>query len=356
VKNLKVCVFVILGLLLGILSVLNACATTPESPATTPEKPVELSLAHMFPPESAPALVTDHWAEKIKNDSNGRLTIRSYPSDTLIKAPDMVSGVVEHAADIGYAFVYKPEGFELSTSFNFILAAPDTVTAGRIYDDIWQKYPKEMANEWNDVKVLWLSPSVPQFLTLIKKPAHTLADMKGLQIRVPAKELGDLITAWGATPVYMSYSDYLIAIDKGTVDGAIDMFSSILDCKLGGKVKYFVILRSGSLGCPTPVFVIMNKNSYNKLPSDLQKVIDDSLEWGKKSSIEMWAASDADSKAYFTGEGGEIIYLSPDEEAKWVVALNDVKTKYAQTLDAKGLPGTELLNFINERVKYYAEQ
>jgi TRAP-type C4-dicarboxylate transport system substrate-binding protein len=341
-KNSKRVIFILLVLVIVAFLPLNAFSKG---------KPVELRLAHMFPVGATSHKHIEQWANKIATDSNGRLTIRIFPVGTLIAAPpEIYSGVAKGVADLGLTFRYKPEGYGIGVTFPFIMGAPDTVTATRIYDDLWKKFPKQMGEEWKEVKILYLTASMPQYL-IARKTLRRLEDIKGLQIRVPSREMGDLIKELGATPVYMSTPDFMIGIEKGTVDGAVLIFEAIPDNKLGGRIKYVV---THSLGVPTPVGVFMNKDSFNSLPADLQKVIENSCEWGKEDMLRYWSAGYENAKKYCQAEGIELISLSPEERTKFNTIIERTRDKVGADLDAKGYPGTEIVRFIRERAEHYA--
>ena len=313
-------------------------------------KPIDLRLAHMFPVASPSHQLVENWAKKIATDSSGRLTIRIFPVNTLIAAPEIYDGVAKGAADIAFSFRYKPEGNTIGVTIPFILGAPDTYVAGRVYDDLWKKFPKQMAEDWKEVKILWLAPSMFQAIQT-KKPVRRLEDIKGMQIRVPSKEMGDLMKDLGATPVYMSTADFVIGIEKGTVDGAVIQPGAVEDNKLGGKIKFVLEL---SLGVPMPVMAIMNKDSFNKLPPDLQSVIEKSCEFGKEGTTKFWAEAYESALKYYKAQGVEVVRLSPEERARWVPIIERARDRVGADLDAKGVPGTEIVRFIRERIAFYA--
>ena len=163
--------------------------------------------------------------------------------------------------------------------------------------------------------------------------------------------MGDVLKYLGATPVYMSTPDFMIGIEKGTVDGAVLIFEAIPDNKLGGRIKYVI---TDSLGVPTPVGVFMNKDSFNSLPADLQKVIENSCEWGKEDMIRYWSAGYENAKKYCQTEGIELISLSPEERTQFNTIIERNRDKVGADLDAKGYPGTEIVRFIRERAAHYA--
>ncbi|HVN96648.1 MAG TPA: TRAP transporter substrate-binding protein DctP [Syntrophorhabdaceae bacterium] len=321
------------------------------APAQAADKPIEVRLAHMFPVGSPSHQIMEAWAKKIATDSNGRLTARIFPVNTLVPAPELVDAVASGTADMSFGFRYAPKGQPLGVTFPFILGAPDVITATKVYDDLWKKFPKVMADEWKDVKILWLTSSMFQALHT-RKPVRSLDDMKGLQIRVPSPEMAMMMKDLGATPVFMSTADFVIGMEKKTVDGGTIQPQAVEDNKLAGNLKYMLDL---SLGAPTPVFAIMNKDFYGKLPADLKAVIDKSCDWGKQATVQMWVDAWEEVKKYYKTEGVEIVTLPSQERAKVVSIVEKTRDKVGRELDAKGIPGTEVVKYIRERVQQYAK-
>ena len=339
-KNSKLNILVLSALLFVAILPLNAFSQG---------KPVELRLAHMFPVTSPHHQHIELWAKKIAADSNGRLTIRIFPSNTLIPGPEIYSGVAKGAADIGFAARYKPEGFDIGVTFNFIVGAPDTVTASRVHDDIWKKFPKEMAKEWKDVKILYFVMMTTQHLSS-RKTLHRCEDLRGQQIRVPSREMASFVEGLGGTPVFMSVADFAVGLEKGTVDGTCNTVLSIVDYKLGRKIRYVLM---EPVGVPY-VFLAMNKNSFNRLPADLRDVLEKSCEWGKNDTLKLFSVQHEDAKKYLKAEGVEMVHLTGEEKEKLVSVYNRSCDKIGADLDAKGYPGTEIVRFIRERVEHYA--
>jgi TRAP-type transport system periplasmic protein len=337
-------------LMLLAVVVMVGLSPTAFAQSTAPGKSIELRLAHMMPVASPSHQHIEAWAKKIATDSKGRLTIRIFASNTLLPGPELYDGVVKGAADIGFSWRYKPEGYGIGVTFPFIVGAPDIATASRVYDDLWQKFPKAMGEEWKGVKVLYRVPSVPNHVAS-RKTLRKVEDLKGQQMRVPSREAAAFLKDLGASPVFMSTADMVIGVEKGTVDGSFLLSSTIVDYKMGGKIKYIIMDPIGFAG---PVFLGVNWDAYNKLPADLKAVLDNSSEWAKNDALNYWTATLEDAKKYFKTDGVEMIYLSGAEKEKLTAAYNGTCDKIGAELDGKGLPGTEVVRFIRERVKHYA--
>ncbi len=317
-----------------------AIGCQPAIPAGT--KPVELKLAHMAPAGSILDKSINAWAEKVKKDSNGLITFRMFPAATLISATETYDGVVKGVADLGSSFRYVRAGAELTGLSSMFLTGLPTAEAGsKIVASMWKDFP-ELRKEWDKTKVLWIHAAGPAVFATTK-PVRTQADLKGLSLRVPVPEAADALRALGGTPVSMPLADLVIGIEKGTVHGGTVFKEAIESYKL--PIKY---INEFSMYSSSNWFMVMNLDSWNKLPASLQKVIDDSAEWGRAESIKAYDAADASAIKYAKGLGVEIITLPTAERAKWLEIVIATYSKKAGELDAKGYPATKLLEYVNK--------
>jgi len=95
----------------------------------------------------------------------------------------------------------------------------------------------------------------------------------------------------------------------------------------------------------------MNKDKWNSLPPDVQKIIEQiNKEWAVKHG-EAWDTSDAQGIVFFLNQGSEIIGLDAKEGEKWKKAVEPIITDYAADMDKKGFNGTEIVDFTIETLK-----
>lgn len=330
-KRILTSSFVVLALILGVtLLGKQAAAST-----------VDLTLSHMAPAGSILDRQIAAWAEKVKKDSGGRLSIRILPGATLIKPVETFSGIEKGVADIGASYRYSRAGAELTGILSMYLAGlPNAAAGSRIVAEVWKNFP-EFRKEWESVKVLWINTSGPAVVATTR-PVRTMGDLKGLELRVPVPEAADALRLLGGTPVSMTSADMVLGIRKGTVHGGLVFKEAIESFKI--PVKYVTLF---GMYLSSNWFLTMNLSSWRKLPPDLQKVIDDSLEWGRSESIKAFDDADLSAIEYGKKEGMEFIKLSPAEEAKWFEIVDGNNRKHAAALDAKGYPATKLLEFVN---------
>lgn len=310
----------------------------------------ELSMASLFPPESKPAKSLNRWAEKVNQETGGRISIRHFPANTLVAAPDMRSSLKVGVADIGCSFIYKPEPkFDPSIMLSQLILGLTYENCLKIFDDIWNRFPELWADQWKDYKLLWITPIDPNLMVTVKHPVRNLADLKKMQLRMPSPTTASMLKALGATPVSMSTADWIVSLDKGTTDGATISLGSLIDYKIGEKIDYVTNYSFG----PGIMFLVMNKRTWNSLSPDIQEIVDVSAKWGRQDMIDEKKQTEKEAVDYLKSKGVEFIRLSPEEYAKWEKIVRPVFDKVAEDLNAKGFPGTQLIDFALERGKFY---
>ena len=111
-------------------------------------------------------------------------------------------------------------------------------------------------------------------VTNSKRPIKTLADLKGLKIRMQPNET-HLATfrALGANPVAMDIKELYSAMQQGVVDGQENPFSVI------NASRYFEVQKyvSNTAHFFDFINVVANKKSFDALPAAQQKMLRDSM-------------------------------------------------------------------------------
>lgn len=106
------------------------------------------------------------------------------------------------------------------------------------------------------------------------KPVHSMEDLKGLKIRTMESPAHlDAFKAFGASPLPMAYNELFVALQTGMIDGAEAANSNYYSKRFFEVAPNWAQI--GWLRLVAPV--LMSKKFYDRLPADLQKIVDDSL-------------------------------------------------------------------------------
>ncbi|MCX8117746.1 MAG: TRAP transporter substrate-binding protein [Desulfobacterota bacterium] len=312
-------------------------------------KPVELKWGHFVPTSHAMhAEVIEPWAKEVEKATEGRVKITIYPGATLAKPGDLYDSAITAIADFVYTLpAYSPGKFPLTEGLElpFLFSSAKHVTE-TLYG-LWERIP-EFRKEYGETKMCWIWAGDPGQL-FTKKPVRTMADLKGMKIRVHGPATKDLATAFGASPITSPVGEQYEMLKRGVIDGVFTPWSASLHFRL-----YEVTSHATIMNAYVPIMVsVMNKESFEKLSPKDKKILEEMM--GKKVAIKgAMIYDDLALKSIETHKkaGIQIIELPPAEMEKWRSAADPLYKGWITKTEGKGLPGKR---FFDEMVKLSKE-
>ncbi|WP_295363265.1 DctP family TRAP transporter solute-binding subunit [Succinivibrio sp.] len=230
---------------------------------------VTLKLGHIAEPSNPYGMGADHFAELVKNYSNGDIEVQVFPSSQLGNQRDLVEGLTLGTVEMtltGTAVLgnFAPEVSVFDLPFLF----RDTDHAYKALDtigmDLCKKYvePKGMIT-----LAIWENGI--RHMTNNKRPIKTPKDMEGLKVRVMEQPVYiELMKALKASPTPMAMSELYTALQKGVIDGQENPLSQIAT-KHFYEVQKYVSLTAHTYA---PEVVLISKFAWDGL-NDSQKEI-----------------------------------------------------------------------------------
>jgi TRAP-type C4-dicarboxylate transport system substrate-binding protein len=316
-------------------------------PVHAKAEPIKLSYANFPPAPTFPCVQMERWKKEVEKNTHGKIIINTYPGGTLLGAKGMMDGVIAGQADIGcLCMAYQPGRFVLTNATSLPVGIPDARIGSLALWDLYKKYkPAAFAK----VKVLTMFTTAPTNI-MSKVPVRNLSDIKGLDLRASggaAKILG----AWGANPVGMPMPATVEALQKGVVKGLFSSLESMKDFKFAETCRYVTVTDTVIY----PFAVVMNMDSWNALPKDVQKVMEDlgteQAEWtGNYMDNHVKEAISWSKKE----QKVEFIELSKSEKAEWNNKLKFITDKWIQDATAKGFPAKAIVNDIMALTKKHS--
>jgi TRAP-type transport system periplasmic protein len=332
-----------------VVSLVLAVVALPSGPLAAQDKPIELKFASWVSPvHGHHTQVLVPWSKMIEEKSGGRLKVVLFPGSTLGKPADHADLVKNGIADMGFISPgYTPGRFPLVSVAELPLLFKSGKGASQA---VWSLYDKHLKKEFAGTKMLWIWVHPPGQFHLAKKPVRVVEDLGGLKIRAATPMLTNMVRALGATPVSIAAPETYNALERGVVDGTIFPWEAISSFKIAEVLKYHVA--SGLY--VAPLFTLMNQKKYDSLPPDLRKVIDDlSGNWGAEFNGKVWDQNELVGIEAIKKAGGIIYTLPPEERQRWAAKFKPVEEDWLKSMEAKGLPGRQLLNDLREAIKRY---
>lgn len=297
----------------------------------------------------------DVYAKNIEKATNGRVKVTVYPFGSLGNETAGWDLVTSDVADIAWTLTaFTPGKFPSTEIMSLPFLGVSSAEEGSVVLwDLVEKYPQVFDKEYSEAKMLTLHCGCPQLLCSVNKPIRTLDDFKGLNLRVPPGPATDMVKLMGANPLNVTVGDMYTSLQKGVIDAALIDWPGVDSFKLAEVTKYFTLTNLYE-----PVFwVAMNKNVWDSMPTDVQnEIMSVNGAAGAKffgQTFDTIARATEDKVSKMSGK--EIITPSADEVSKWQTMAVSLQNSYAQNLDAKGLPGKEMLDYVLQQIKSYSK-
>ncbi|MGO1118355.1 TRAP transporter substrate-binding protein [Rhodovibrionaceae bacterium A322] len=307
---------------------------------------VTLKIHHFLPPKApAQTKLLEPWAQRVEEQSNGRIEVEIYPSMTLGgKPPQLYKQVRDGVVDLVWTVAgYTSGAFPHTEVFELpFVHVNDAVATNLAIQDLMAE---ELASDFKDIKPILVHVHTGQALHMVDTPVRSPEDMAGKKIRIPSRTGGWMLEELGANPVGMPVPQLPQALSKKVVDGAMIPFEVTLPLKVHELTKYSTEGPNGER-FGTAVFIFgMNQDSYDALPDDLKAVIDANS--GMNIAREMgetWNKVEEPGKAAMLARGNEIIQLTPAELDAFKTRLEKVNQRWVKEVTANGIDGQALLD------------
>lgn len=304
------------------------------STAVAADGPIVLRLTVDNPPGTPRAKAEENFASLIDKMSNGRMKVQIFWSGSLggvqRSALDTTrAGGAEIAAistsnfsavDRTWALFDLPFLFDGPASLYKYLDGPEFA---KLKQETARKDGVHYVFAWYDN---W------RHLVTTKRAIHTPEQMQGAKLRTTGSPIETAYdTAFGAKPTTVDWGETYLALKNGLVDGYFIGYTTVTNFKHDDAVKYGTTLNV----VPIVVAMFMNEAFYQKLPKDLQEIVDKAGHEADLESRKIDAENVGTSIEQLKKEGFVIYDPSPAEKAQWVAKAEPVYKQF----DASFPPG-----------------
>ncbi len=196
-------------------------------------KKVTLKLATSWPAHF-PIMGTgvDKFAKRCFELSGGTLEIKVYPKNILVPAMQVFDTASLGQIDAFHSGVYYWKG--KNPAFSIFGGMPLGLTSEEMIT--WLKFGggmelwRELYGKFNLYPLVGGSTG-PQMGGWFKKPINSLADLKGLKMRIPGLG-GEVMKRLGVNPILLPAGEIFTALERGTID-ATEWVGPALDSMMG---------------------------------------------------------------------------------------------------------------------------
>jgi TRAP-type C4-dicarboxylate transport system substrate-binding protein len=364
---MKKTIILITCLLVAILIIISgsslACSkSTPTTSATQSASPVSVApitlvFASYEPSESFWAQkIFKPWIAELEKRTQGRIKIEAHFNGELVAMFDAYDAVSTKQVDMAQFSPPQVTGrFPIDDINVFTQQNNHNWKPSRVYFELQQKFPQMLA-QYTDAHIIAPYVMYMRGLATTKKPINTLEDFKGLKGLSNGRWGGRLMEVIGVTPVTVAFQDMFSDLQKGVIDAEWCANFTLEDFHFGEVFNYVVELATPQV----TTAVAVNLKSWNSLPPDIQKIIDDTTAnyWIDMVDREQILVDKERAQSALTKFPNiKWTKLSKGDMDKLAQLQRPVIDEWTTEINSKSLPGNDIRDeFLRLDAKYSAPE
>jgi TRAP-type C4-dicarboxylate transport system substrate-binding protein len=313
--------------------------------ATLAQQSVTLKFHTFMAPQSNVWLsMHKPWMEKVEKDSGGRIKFEGYPAMQLGGTPvQLYDQARDGVVDVVWTLPGNTAGrFPRIEVFELPFMMNNAEATSKAY---WEYFQTAAPDEFKETHVIALQVHGPGMFHTVGKQVKTAADLKGMKVRGPTRQVTKMLGSLGAIPVGMPLPQIPDALSKGTIEGCVIPWEVVPSVKVHELTKFHSEFDNTGPALYTTTFVMaMNKAKYESLAPDLKKVIDANSGMATSAWLgKTQQGNDGIGRKSAVDRGNSIVQISAaarDEFIKLSAAIDD---EWVADMNKRGFDGKKLL-------------
>ncbi|MFN3145976.1 MAG: C4-dicarboxylate TRAP transporter substrate-binding protein [Paracoccaceae bacterium] len=262
----------------------------------------------------------------------------------IVKPRGVLEGIQLGLGDIGIVTTIFHSSKLPSQAISAVtpFVAADARAVARAVDEIAKEFPT-MQNEFAAQNQVYLATGVvlDTYQLFSKTPINSLADLEGGKIAGAGMNLRYVEGIEGAAGVRGGLTDFYNMLQTGLVDHAMLWPEAAKTFKIAEVAPYMLRVDLGAVNSKT---VTVNKDYWDGLPDEVKGVLLEVAVLYRDHVAGLAMDLAEESRQAYVADGGTIVEMSPEARAAWASAMPNIAQEWAAELNAKGEPGTEMLN------------
>lgn len=281
--------------------------------------------------------------KRLAETGNYKINWQENYGGSIVKPKGVLEGVQLGLGDIGivttifHSSKLPSQGISGSTPF----VASDARAVAKAVDEIAREFPA-MQNEFAAQNQVYLATGVvlDTYQIFCTEPVSSAADLEGRKIAGAGLNLRYLEGIKDAAGVRGGLTDFYNMLQTGLVDCGMLWPEAAKTFKIAEVAPYMLKADLGAVNSKT---VTVNADYWAGLPEEVKDALKAvAIEYRDHLAGLAMDRAAASQDAYVEA-GGTIVELSDEDRAAWANAMPNIAREWAETLDANGEQGTEML-------------
>ena len=284
------------------------------------------------------------WMEKVEKESGGRIKFEAYPAMQLGGTPvQLYDQARDGVVDVVWTLPGNTAGrFPRIEVFELPFMMNNAEATSKAY---WEYFQTQCPDEFKETQVLALHVHGPGMFHTAARQVKSAADLRGMKMRGPTRQVTKLLGSLGAIPVGMPLPQIPDALSKGTIEGCVIPWEVVPAVKVHELTKFHSEFPANSPALYTTTFVMaMNKAKYESLAPDLKKVIDANSGLATSAWLgKVQQGNDVPGRKPAVDRGNTLYTFTAEQTNEFVRLSSAIDNEWVADMDKRGFKGQALL-------------
>jgi C4-dicarboxylate-binding protein DctP len=270
---------------------------------------------------------------------------------TVVKPKGVLEGVKLGLGDIGivttifHSSKLPSQAIAAVTPF----VAPDARVVAKAVDEIAKEFPT-MQEEFATQNQVYLATGVvlDTYQVFSRTPVSSIKDLEGGKVAGAGMNLRYLEGIKGAAGVRGGLTDFYNMLQTGLVSQAMLWPEAAKTFKIAEVAPYMLRADLGAVNSKT---ITVNADYWKKLPDEVKDTLKEVAVLYRDHVASLAMDRAAASRAAYEKAGGKIVMVSAGDRTAWASAMPNIAQEWAAGLDAKGKPGSKMLQAYMAKLK-----
>jgi tripartite ATP-independent transporter DctP family solute receptor len=309
----------------AVLALVLAAAAALATPSHAQQKLV-LKASDVHPAGYPTVVAVEHFGDRLAKATNGRISVQMYASMQLGGEKEAIEQAQVGAIQLARVSVgaLGPVVADLNV-FNLPFLFRNTAHMQKVIDGpIGQELLDKVTGNANAglVGLCWMDAGA-RSLYDTKKPIKSIADLKGLKVRVMGNPMFvDMMNALGGNGVAMGYDQVFSALQTGVVDGAENNPPSFVFDNHYQVAKYYTLTEH----LIVPEILVLARRTWDALSAEDRELVRKLAREAQAEERGLWTAYEKQAVDKAKAAGIEIIEIA--DKAPFQAAVKPVWDKY----------------------------
>lgn len=293
------------------------------------------------------------WANKVNEVTDGRVYVEMHWNGELVESAMAMTAIQQGTVDVAFVPTTVDSAFQLDLLREMVPSASTCQRPTAVYMEMLSN-SEEMAEPYSPYKVVVAFSMADGMLATKGEPIASPEDIAGKNIAVVSSIQAEYIKSMGGSAIFVEPNGEYTSLEKGIIDGGMSMpMDNFITNSWAEQIDYITMMPSTN--CSTSV--LMNIDTWNSLPADIQEQIDGITDWFVDLiDTTMWERAMECMEICEKEYGIEFVFPTEEQKSEFDSYKEAAVDNYVAELNSQGYDATAFMELYYDTLEKFSTE